>query len=507
MAGVCHGLPAHWYEEGVAMLTSRKLVVTTSTPGISLKERVNQARAKTRARKETRDQKSIVLPGKAIFPMSKMPVKGWKKSENLCSVVRADPPVHRTSSRVLGTAFPFLAESGEMMQGPCIGENTLSGAPFCLDPWEAYAAGIVRSHSVAILGVKGTGKSMLAKSWATRLCRMGRSVAVPHDPNGEWGKVAEYVGGKVISVGPGTPGKINLLDTGNVDTDLSDDEWERMVLQDRRATIKGVVGLLRGDNHLPEWEHTIIDEVLEGLTGVPEVTVRDVYERLRSYETDEAESRQAAARLAHALRRLVYGDLAGLFDQPSTVHFDSSAPMMVVNTSSLKTASPETQALTRLATARWVRNATTGSNRRPRVIVHEEAAIALMNDVAGGAGLDERVANEKVARHDGVSNWYLLHRISDLDALGDRGSAVQTKALGLLADCDTRVSYAQHTGEISRSQRVLGWNETQAQIVRRLKNGEGLWQVGPDRMALVKNVLSEKEFRVFRTDSVGGERQ
>lgn len=140
------------------------------------------------------EKKRLILPPE--FPTSRMPAWGWSAPQNLRGPLRVDPPAHRGSSKVLGGAYPFLAETGDILTGAYIGENQLSRAPFCFDPWDAYSAEIVRSHSCAIIGVKGTGKSMLAKSWSTRLIRLGRKVAVPHDPNGEWVKVAQYVGGK-----------------------------------------------------------------------------------------------------------------------------------------------------------------------------------------------------------------------------------------------------------------------------------------------------------------------
>lgn len=441
------------------------------------------------------------------LPISKMPAWGWSAPENLRGPLRADPPAHRGSSKVLAGAYPFLAETGDILTGPYIGDNLLSLSPFRLDPWDAYSAEITRSHSCALIGVKGSGKSMLAKSWATRLIRLGRKVAVPHDPNGEWVKVAAYVGGKTISVGPGRPDRINLLDAGPRDPQFSDEMWRANILQYRRATIKTVVTRLRGDGRIGDEEHTALDMVLESLAGQSEVTVRHVYDRLCSVELGlPADVVDAGRRLGHTLRRVVFGDLAGLFDGPSTVAFDSDAPIMVVDTSALKSATPEAQALARLATANWIRRSTQGGNRQARVIVHEEAAVELLNAVAGGEGLAEKVEDEKIARHLGTSNWYLLHRIADLDALGDRHSATHAQALGLLADCDTRISYAQHTGEIARSREVLGFNDTQADLVRKLRKGEGLWQIGPDRVAKVKNVCTEGEMAIFRTDAFGGER-
>ncbi|MCY1718664.1 hypothetical protein OVA26_17140 [Microbacterium sp. SL62] len=411
---------------------------------------------------------------------------------------------------MLATAYPFLVASGETLRGPYIGEDMLARSPFGFDPWLAYAAGVVRSHSAAIIGVKGTGKSMLAKSWACGLMRMGRRVAVPHDPNGEWGRVAEFVDGKTVSVGRSRRTRINLLDPGERDAVLSEEDWRADVLQFRRGTMKTVMSQLRAMAPMTPFEHTTIDLVLTDLAHHDTVVLPMVYDRLRRVEewTGDEDVRHAARVLAHTVRLVVEGELQGLFDGESTVTFDASAPMMVVDTSALKGASPEAKALLRLATSNWIKRSTSGSHRHPRVIVHEEAAVELLNDVTGGGagGLTEKVAGEKVARHDGVSNWYLLHRIADLDALGDRGSALHSQALGLLADCDTRISYAQHEGELDRSQEVLGWNSTMRRIVRRLEKGEGLWQIGPDRIAKVKNIMTPGMEQVFKTDTAGGER-
>ncbi|NEN07649.1 ATP-binding protein [Diaminobutyricibacter tongyongensis] len=441
------------------------------------------------------------------LPASKMPSWGWKHPHNLRGPLRATPPAHRCSSRVLGGAYPFLAETGDILTGAYIGENLLSRAPFCFDPWDAYSAEAVRSHSVAILGVKGTGKSMLAKSWSSRLARLGRKIAVPHDPNGEWVRVAEYVGGTSITVGPGKAARINLLDEGPRDPLYSDEDWNQNVLQYRRATVKTIIRRLREGGNLEPVEHTALDVALDGLRGQTTVTITHVYSRLVDPDANlPVEVADAGHRLAHTLRRMVSGDLTGFFDGPSTVQFDADAPMMVVDTSALKGASPEAQALARLATANWIRRSSLGANRQARVIIHEEAAVELLNDVSGGDGLAERVEDEKVARHLGISNWYLLHRVADLDALGDRNSALHSRALGLLADCETRISYAQHSGEIARSREILGWNDTQAGLVRKLHKGEGLWQIGQDRVAKVRNICTDYEMGIFRTDAFGGER-
>ncbi|MGC0252151.1 hypothetical protein [Pseudactinotalea sp. Z1748] len=491
------------------MADSQQLVLSSRAPLRSRRDRAEDRKELHRVRKELRPDKHRVEAEREAreFTFSKMPRGGWKLDQNLRGRTRVDPPAHRASSKTLGAAYPFLTESGEILRGPYIGENMLSRSPFCFDMWDAYDDGVIKSHSVAILGVKGSGKSMLAKSWASRLALMGRHIAVPHDPNAEWSKVAAYVGGKTVAVGPGIDAKVNLLDPGTPDESLTAQAWRAQVLADRRATLKAVVNLLRKTIDLAPEEHTALDDALADLDTNATVTVVDAFHKLREHSKDPDEDiAHASRRLAHTLRRLVAGDLAGPFDGPSTIRFDPTAPIMTVDTSRLKNANPEMQALSRLATSAWVRNATSGSNRGKRVVVHEEAAIALMNEVHGGSGLKDRVADEKTARHAGTSNWYLLHRIADLDALGDEGSAMQTQARGLLADCETRVSYQQHAGEIARSSRMLGWNRTMGDVVRKLGKGQGLWQIGPDRLAMVRNKLTDLEYDTFRTDAQGGPR-
>jgi hypothetical protein len=443
-------------------------------------------------------------------PASTMPARGWRHPHNLRGKLDYTPPAHRASSRVVAGAYPFLAETGDSLRGPYIGENLLSRQPFCFDPWEAYTDNIVRSHSMALIGVKGAGKSMLAKSLATRLARMGRKVAVPHDPNGEWVRVAKFVGGRSIQVGPGTQSRINLLDAGRRPTNIPETVWVDLVSQSRRANIKAVVSILRGRTGFADIEHTAIDMAIEqAQRSRTVITPREVWEQL--WEPSEEMLRQVGdggRGIAHTLRRLTKGDLAGMFDGPSTVEFDLDVPMMVVDTSALRRAPQEAQSIARLATMNWIRQATFGANRQPRLMVHEEAAVELQNDVAtGSGGLVDKVIDEKVARHDGTASLYVVHRIADFDALGDQGSALRAQALGLLSDCDTKISYAQHDADIDRSTSVLGWNRTLGKVVRGLRTGEGLWQIGPDRIAKVKNIVVDAEAHAFTTDNHGGARQ
>jgi hypothetical protein len=52
----------------------------------------------------------------------------------------------------------------------------------------------------------------------------------------------------------------------------------------------------------------------------------------------------------------------------------------------------------------------------------------------------------KLSRAWGIANLMIIHRLSDLDAVGEANSEARNLALGLLADCSTKVIYAQAFG-------------------------------------------------------------
>ena len=121
---------------------------------------------------------------------------------------------HRATTDVLGRAYPFLAEAGLGSDGVFIGSDSWSSAAFVYDPWTLYEQGVLTNPNQLLAGVIGKGKSMLAKSLATRSIAFGRKVYVPGDPKGEWSVVCRAVGGQVIELGGTLRTRLNPLDEG-----------------------------------------------------------------------------------------------------------------------------------------------------------------------------------------------------------------------------------------------------------------------------------------------------
>ncbi len=154
--------------------------------------------------------------------------------------------------------------------------------------------------------------------------------------------------------------------------------------------------------------------------------------------------------VALELRRMVHGDLRGMFDGPTTPGIDLTAPLVVLDLSAVYN-SPALGVLMACAAA-WLQGALRAAHRQ-RVVVVVDEAWAILANLGVARWLQ---ASWKLSRAFGVANMAVLHRLSDLGSVGAGGSEQVGLARGLLADSETRVVYAQPPGEVGRSAEAAG---------------------------------------------------
>lgn len=423
-------------------------------------------------------------------------------------------PAHRATTLNLRALFPFVIESGLGSRGVYIGRQTGSDASFVFDPWEHYANGVVTNPNILMAGVIGRGKSALAKSLALRLSAFGVRIYVPGDPKGEWGDVARALGVEPISLGRGLSARINPLDTGPRPAGIDDGEWEREVCS-RRHRLLGSLAETALDRRLLPVERSAL---LVALTALPSSrsassnanrldastrTLPDVVASLLAPSAKSAATLNMSVReltaesrnVALELRRLVVGDLAGLFDGPTTQSLDFSAPIQVLDTSRL--AGDDTAiALLMTCASAWMESALADPNAGPRLVVYDEAWRMLRH-----LPLVRRMqAQWKLSRALGVANLAVVHRISDLGAVGANGSEAVALAQGLLADCSTRIVYAQESDQVQATETALGLTDVEADQLVHLPRGRGLWKIGR-HSAIVDHILAPGERVIVDTDA------
>ena len=230
------------------------------------------------------------------------------------------------------------------------------------------------------------------------------------------------------------------------------------------------------ERRLTPLEHTAIDVALIDTVRSAEVPVLPmVVDRLLSPDpaADAYNRLVEDGRVAgHALRRLVAGDLAGLFDGPSTVRFDPALPMVSLDLSRVTENATLISVLMTCASA-WMESALLDPAGGQRWVIYDEAW-RLMSHPALLRRMD---AHWRLARHYGIANMLIFHKLSDLDNVGDQGSAIRALASSLLANAETRVVYRQESDQLGSTATALRLTRTEQSLLPTLGTGQGLWRI------------------------------
>jgi type IV secretory pathway VirB4 component len=380
-----------------------------------------------------------------------------------------------------------------------------SGSLFCFDPWECYAKGKLTSPNIVVFGQIGRGKSAFVKSFVWRQRCFGRHCWVL-DPKGEYGALAAASGATPLRLGPGLGLRLNPLDVGPpVDVSKAPAQTAQpgqLPAHQRRAELLGaLLGSSLGRPLLPQ-ERAAADvalSVAEERTALPtlplvaEALLRPEEQQARLLGTNLDGLRQDGRQVALELRRLVHGDLAGMFDGETSPGLDLSAGVVVLDLSRLY-ASPALGLLMVCALS-WLQSTLAVGSATKRLVVLDEAW-ALLSHLATARWLQ---ATFKLSRSYGVANVAVVHRLSDLKAAGQEGSEQQRLAEGLLADAETRVVFGQAPGEAEKAGELLGLSRNEQALLCQLPRGVALWRVGQSSF-LVEHELCPEELALADTD-------
>jgi hypothetical protein len=408
------------------------------------------------------------------------------------------------TTRHLGAAYPLVSEAGLGHEGVLIGRDVLGGS-FVYDPFALYRRGVVTNPNMVVFGQIGRGKSSFVKTYLWRQAVFGRHAWVV-DPKGEYGPLAQAWGVEPVALRPGGSVRLNPLDTEEEEVAGDGPVVVGEAMRRRVALTASLAVACLGRDLLPR-ERAAVDAAVGDATGqaraggMPAPVLPQVVDALlapgadasRDLRTTPSTLMEDGRDVALELRRLVNGDLAGMFDGPTTPGLRLDAPLVVLDLSAVY-HSPALGVLMACAAA-WLQSAVRARHRN-RIIVVVDEAWAILSNLGVARWLQ---SSWKLSRAQGVANMAVLHRLSDLRSVGIEGSEQVNLAEGLLADSETRVVYAQSPGEVERTGELLGLTDTEAELVTQLRRGMALWKVG-QRSFLVEHRLASGERWLTDTD-------
>jgi type IV secretory pathway VirB4 component len=386
---------------------------------------------------------------------------------------------HWATSRDLTSLMVPAHDAGTGLIGRSLGE-TQRGGGFVLDPFDAYSSGLLSNPNVIVAGSIGAGKSTVVKMMLDRALERGRR-AVILDPKGEYAALAHSYGVNAVALGR----------DGWCSPFPSNDRESRDLLRALIASAQGAA--LKSD------QHYVIDEVWQRLDSPrPPRVLRSLFDMVREHLVSATPSPER--NLALTLYRFIHGDLAGLFDgEDDPMVFEAQ---LVVLDLSAQWSSPSfpVAALSAVAAAQQV----VALENELGYLVLDEAWSVLADPHA----LRWLQGSWKLARAKGVSHVLVLHRWSDVAAVGDVGSAHRERAQGLLRECETAWLFRQPPDEAREMAIALGLHRREEKYLSALPKGAALVRYGAHR-SIVRVQPDRRDAAFIDTDHamriVGGD--
>ena len=233
----------------------------------------------------------------------------------------------------ISTSFPFTSADLTDNNGILYGINMHNNGLVIFDRYKLENANMV------VFAKSGAGKSFTVKLEALRSMMMGTEIIII-DPENEYQKLAEAVGGSYVRLSLNSATRINPFDLPQViDNEEADD-----ALRANLVTLHGLFRLMLGGsqlgpngvqmNGLAPSEEADLDQALidtyarVGITSdplthhSPPPTISDLYDTLLHMGG-------SGPQLAQRLRKYTTGTFAGIFSQQSNI--DINNPMVVFN--------------------------------------------------------------------------------------------------------------------------------------------------------------------------------
>jgi type IV secretory pathway VirB4 component len=370
----------------------------------------------------------------------------------------------------LPIASPDLPMTGS---GVLAGVNTSSGLPVFWDRWTQ------QNHNSLVLGSSGSGKSFFAKCDLLRELYQGTHAAVI-DPDGEYVKLAEAVGGIVLELGrPGA--RINPLDLPDPATAPPD------ALARKALDVHALVEVLLGTESAA-LGRAALDTAIQnayqraGITPDPRTWTRPAPDLRAVCGVLESGADAAGQQLAAALAPFVSGSYAGLFDAPSSG--GQGGHLTVYTLEHLpEQLRPATVLL--VLTEVW-RQALAGDGIRRLALIDE--AWMLLSEQRAATGLF-RIA--KSARKHALGLALVSQDVDDLLA-GDLGTAVA-------ANSATQILFRQAPQSLAKVADAFALSAGESGFLATAPRGNALITGADGARATVLAIADETEQELLRT--------
>ena len=435
---------------------------------------------------------------------------------------------HTFDRRAMSTVFPFFTSDVGHENGIPLGFNKQTGLPILYDNFSSK----LTNYNMVIFGKSGAGKSVTIKTITARSSILMGIDSLALDAEGEYGAVAEALGGVNVVLSPTSKTVINLFDIEpeNVKDEITGKERTILSVENKVEDVtQGLLTMARGSTRSQEvnelTKQIISESVLEeyaalgitdnveslyskednkrfdmnsnylGRTKKEMPTIGSWYRRIcrKAEENTNPDYRFHYSYLVKVMKQYTrehQGQMA-YFDGQSTFELLEGVPFINIDISQLEErfARPlAQQIMLSWVWEKYVKKNSEGKTKaaKKRVLVDEAwmllpypEAVDFLNTMA------------RRARKRNVSLAVISQKFQDFYE--------KKEVQAVLTSSETKLFLAQDKSEIEYLREVFKLSEGEASFLITCSRGEGLLRVGGDS-AILAIQPTKKEFEFMETN-------
>lgn len=393
---------------------------------------------------------------------------------------------HNMNTGAISTSFPFTSADLSQEKGVLYGINMHNNGLVIFDRFSLENANMV------VFAKSGAGKSFTVKLEALRSMMMGAEIIII-DPENEYQRLCEAVGGSYIHLSLNSETRINPFDLPRV---IESDEAQDAL----RANLITLHGLLRlmlggasqmaaGGIQLPALspaEEADLDQALidtyarAGITSdplthnSPPPTISDLYDTLLHMGG-------SGPQLAQRLRKYTTGTFAGIFSQQSNVSINN--PMVVF---SIRDLEDELRPVAMYIVLSYIWNKTRSEQRKRLLIVDEAWQLMKYDDSANFL-----FSLAKRARKYFLGMTTITQDVEDF--MGSKmGRAI-------VANASMQMLLKQSTSAVDVLAEVFKLTDEEKKRLAQFPVGQGLFFAGPNHVH-IQVIASQTETKLITTN-------
>ena len=432
---------------------------------------------------------------------------------------------HSFDRRSMATVFPFFTSDVGHEKGIPLGFNRQTGLPILFDNFSPK----LTNYNMVIFGKSGAGKGVTIKTLTARSSVLMGIESLALDAEGEYGVVAESLGGINVTISPNSNTIINLFDlepeivrdeiTGrertvlNIENKVEDvtqalltmargstrstevNELTKQIIAEAVAEEYADLGITNNLESLYTDESPAFRKNFLGRTKKEMPTIGSWYKRIlkNAEQNDNPDYRFHYSYLAKVMRQYVreYDGQMAYFDGQSTFELLDSVPFINLDISQLEERFARPLAQQILLSWIWEKYVKKNSEDRTKATkkrgLVDEAWMLLPYPEA----VDFLNTMARRARKRNVSLAVVSQKFQDFYE--------KQEAQAVLTSSDTKLFLAQDKSEIQYIKEVFKLSEGEAAFLTTCSRGEGLLKVGEDT-AIIAIKPTRKEFEFVETN-------